>query len=166
MKKDDNLIQTGTAGKGCAETECQPDNAHGHEVPCLNDTPKNDERRNETAVDEDALSALDQREADFLKLVKTAQNELANQRGNDCEFTYSYGDSECNVYIYREECPEAFFCEFSMFHLLMSYADVAGGKGDCWIPYAARAARYLRRLPNDICNGERAYFYLRVADCY
>lgn len=159
-------IPAGQNENGCAEAECQPDNAHGHEAPCLHDTPKNDERRNETAVDEDALSALDQREADFLKLVKTAQNELANQRGNDCEFTYSYGDSEWNVYIYREECPEAFFCEFSMFHLLMSYADVAGGNGERWIPYAARAARYLRRLPDDVCNDERAYFYLRAADWY
>ena len=48
----------------------------------------------------------------------------------------------------------------------MSYADVAGGNGERWIPYAARAARYLRRLPDDVCNDERAYFYLRAADWY
>lgn len=36
--------------KNCAEA----DNAYGHEAPCLHDTPKNDERRNETAIDEDA----------------------------------------------------------------------------------------------------------------
>ncbi len=166
MKKDDNIIQAGRVGNGCAEAGRQPDNEHAHEAPCQHDTPKSDKQRNETAVDDDVLSALDQREAAFLKLVKKAQNKLANQRWNDCEYTYNYGDSEWNVRIYREDCPEAFFCEYSMFHLLMSYADVAGGKGDRWIPYASRAARYLRRLPVGICNGELAYFYLRAAEWY
>ena len=89
MKKDDNIIQTGAAGKDCTEAEHKPYNERGHEALCRNDTPKNDERRNETAVDDDVLSALDQREAAFLKLVKKAQNKLANQRWNDCEYTYN-----------------------------------------------------------------------------
>lgn len=166
MMTDDNLIQTETAGNGCAEAEHRPYNARGHEVSCRNDMPKNDERCNEMAVDEDAQNTLKRREADFLQLVENAQTALANQCWKDCEFTYCYDESERSVYIYREKCPESFFCEYSMFHLLMSYTDVAGGVEGRWISYAARAASYLRRLPRDICNGELAYFYLRAADWY
>lgn len=148
--------------KNCAEA----DNAYGHEAPCLHDTPKNDERRNETAIDEDAQNAVERQEAYFLRLVKKAQAKMADPCLEKCEFICRYGDRKWIVCIYREECPEAFFCEYSIFHLLMSYADVAGGKGDRWIPYASRAARYLRRLPVGICNGELAYFYLRAAEWY
>ena len=163
---DDNLIQTGAAGKDCTEAEHKPYNERGHEALCRNDTPKNDERRNETAVDEDAPNTLERREADFLQLVENAQTALANQYWEYCEFTYCYDENEWSVCIYREKCPEAFFCEYSMFYLLMSYTDVAGGAEYRWIPYAARAASYLRRLPLNICNGELAYFYLRVAEWY
>lgn len=166
MMTDDNLIQTGAAGKGCTEAEYRLCNTRGHEASCRNDTPKNDERCNETAVDEDAPNTLERKETEFLQLVKMAQTSLANKCWKDCEFTYCYDDSERSVYIYREKCPESFFCEFSMFHLLMSYVDVVGGAEGRWVPYAARAASYLHRLSHDICNGELAYFYLKVADWY
>ena len=60
--------------KNCAEA----DNAYGHEAPCLHDTPKNDERRNETAIDEDAQNAVERQEAYFLRLVKKAQAKMAD----------------------------------------------------------------------------------------
>ena len=58
--------------KNCAEA----DNAYGHEAPCLHDTPKNDERRNETAIDEDAQNAVERQEAYFFEISKegTSQN--------------------------------------------------------------------------------------------
>ena len=148
--------------KNCAEA----DNAYGHEAPCLHDTPKNDERRNETAIDEDAQNAVERQEAYFLRLVKKAQAKMADPCLEKCEFICRYGDRKWIVCIYREECPEAFFCEYSMFHLLMFYADAVFVEDDCWIPYAARAARYLHRLPDDIRNGELAYLYLSVAEWY
>ena len=105
---DNNLIQTGVAGKGCAEAEHRPYNECGHEASCKHDTPKNDERRNETAVDEDAPNTLERREADFLQLVENAQTALANQYWEYCEFTYCYDENEWSVCIYRENAPKPF----------------------------------------------------------
>ena len=100
--------------KNCAEA----DNAYGHEAPCLHDTLKNDERRNETAIDEDAQNAVERQEAYFLRLIKKAQAKMADPCLEKCEFICRYGDRKWIVCIYREECPEAFFCEYSMYHLL------------------------------------------------
>ena len=112
--------------------------------------------------------AMDRQEEIFSQLVKEKQAELArNKRWRRCELVYEYDSDSFIVYIYRRNCPMSAFYEYAMSHLLMSYADDVGVWGDGrWIPYAARAASYLRRLPHNIRNGELAYFYLRVAEWY
>lgn len=118
------------------------------------------------------MQSLKAQEEHFLKLVEEKEAELREKpNGEECKLVYSYYRTRDNrtritVSIYR--CPMPFFREFAMYCLLMSYAGclVYDSMKREWTTYAAKAARYLHKLPAETECNELQFFYKDVAGWY
>ena len=103
----------------------------------------------------------------FLNLVEEKETELIGKPSwEECKLVYSYDNRAGITYIYHEDCALPVFCEYAMFHLLMSYAGCLIDDNKDWIEYAARAVNYLRKLPAKTRSKELGFYYTRVADWY
>lgn len=112
--------------------------------------------------------ALKEQEAYFLQLVEEKQFELIwhPERREECSIFFSYGDSAQIVYVYREDCPMSAFREYAMSLLLIFYAEKLAEVGKSWLPYAALAVNYLRKLPPETRENHLGLFYARIAALY
>ena len=109
-----------------------------------------------------------EQETYFLRLVEDKQLELTwhPDRREKCEITFTHGHRAMEVYVYREDCPMSAFREYAMFLLFMFYAGHQADEFEDWIPYAAKAINYLRKLPNDTRNRNLKFAYTRIAQMY
>ena len=116
------------------------------------------------------MQSLKAQEDYFLKLVEEKKAELSEKPNEEkCELVYLYYRTRDNraritVSIYR--CSMPFFREFAMYCLLMSYAGCLANDSEKWTMYAARAARYLHKLPAKTECNELQFFYKDVAGWY
>ena len=112
--------------------------------------------------------AVKEQEACFLQLVEDKQLELIwhPDRREKCEIAFTHGYRAMEVYVYREDCPMSAFREYAMFMLFMFYADcLADGRED-WKSAAARALKYLRKLPDEVRDRSLEFAYTRIAQWY
>ena len=109
-----------------------------------------------------------EQETYFLRLVEDKQLELIwhPDRREKCEITFTHGHRAIEVYVYREDCPMSAFREYAMFMLFMFYADCLADGQEDWKPAAARALKYLRKLPDEVRDRSLAFAYTRIAHLY
>lgn len=115
-----------------------------------------------------SIQALKRREKYFLQLVEEKQLELIwhPEQREKCSISFAYGYSAQIIYVYREDCPMSAFREYAMFLLFMFYAGHQADEFEDWIPYAAKAINYLRKLPNDTRDRNLEFAYTRIAQLY
>ena len=111
---------------------------------------------------------IQEQETCFLHLIEETQLDLIwhPDRREKCEITFTHGHREIEVYVYREDCPMSAFREYAMFLLFMVYADCLAINSEDWKPAAARALKYLRKLPDEVRDRSLAFAYTRIAHLY